>query len=292
MKNKFSSFFRSPIWYFVLSAMFALLAMPFSRLTRVYLGRAPMYVEINLRWVFWFLLIVSVLCLFPLVKSYLRTLHDRNKLPGFLEVFYRDAFRYSVERSLVQLRKAAASIPGRLALTGAGVFVIILLLSGVGAIDNNQIDNSLHRLARDLMVRSPRPARPSVVAGYMLSTLDTTWNNYVDRYEETIRRLKEGGARAVLIDLQTVRGDVFKLMDRLEKYGIVVFGMELGTNVRSWRPGSDEIKLSKGMYTLPIKQRPWISTFAERIRPVAMTYEPITQRYEGEQILDMALELI
>jgi len=291
MKNKLSSFFRSPVWYLLLSATFALLAMPASRLRQIGFGQPPTYVTINLRWVFWFLLIVSVLCLFPLVISYLRILHDRQKLPGFLDFFYRDPFGHLAHTSLRRLQEAAASTLGQLTLIGAGIFVIIVLLSGTNAIDNNQVDFSLYRLAGDLMQRYTKPRGSSVVVQYFLSTFDSTWNNYVDRYEETIRRLKDSGARAVLIDVQTVRGDVFKLMESLEKFGIVVLGMEQGTHFRSWRLDGTERKISRATYTLPSEDRPWV-IFIERIRPVASTYEPIGQRYEGGQILDVALELV
>lgn len=255
MEDKDRNSRRSLICYFLLSVLFAVLAMPASKLLNVYIFRPEFDSRgYNLAWIFWVLIILSVLCLLPLLNAFLYAFHLRRWLPGFIDVFYREEFKLKVELMLLRAQQQMRQLGIRVTLSCAAIFVLILMFAGTQTINDRQISARLFGVARQIFGGHQVKQPETPVVTFRFSTEDNNQQRYLEGCLKIVRELKRADAKAVLLNYPRIRmwrmEKEEKFLQQLDNTGIVVFGSQLG--FRFLRADSTtHIAFSTSAFTLP-----------------------------------------
>jgi hypothetical protein len=145
---------RELIVYFFLALMFALLSIPARKMLTITHFQSLRYVTLNLRWIFWLAITLSVLCTLPMLRAFFYALHQRGSLPKAIERFFSHKIRQSIESVMERLRSKVFGVIGRLVFAGIGILVVVMLLYRTGVVHNDQVDSNLYALAHSLKGRS------------------------------------------------------------------------------------------------------------------------------------------
>jgi hypothetical protein len=286
MDKKSDKSSRELLMYFVLALMFGLLSIPAGRMITVTYFQFAGGVTLNLRWIFWLSVTLSILCILPLLRAFFYVLHQRSSLPKAIDWLFSDEIRARMESIIARLQAKAFGTIGRLAIAGVGILVVIMLLYRTGAIHNDEVDSNLYALAHSLKGTHRQEASFSNVSVFGFNR--PHYGEYLPDCLKLVRDLKEAGAKVVLLGLSpSTPADLkesLKLMRELENTGIVVFGTPYGRNFRS-ADSLGEIKYSKGTFTLSehsIEEAIGLSRF----KPSGMESD------YSDPLLDVSLEII
>lgn len=252
MDKKSDKSSRELLMYFVLALMFGLLSIPAGKMITVTYLQSVGRVTLNLRWIFWLSITLSILCTVPLLWAFFYALHERGSLPKFIDRFFTDEIRNGIESIIGQLQARAFSVIGRMVFAGVGILVVVMLLFRTGAIHNDEIDSNLYALAHSLKGMPQQEANFSNVS--VFNFLRPHSGEDLSDCLKLVRDLKEAGAKVVLLRLSPLTSPVdpkegLRLIRELENTGIVVFGTPYGRNFRS-ADSLGEIEYSKGTFTL------------------------------------------
>ncbi len=243
-----------PIWslakYLLLALIFALLAILSTRVFHLGIRHYFFTVQFGLRWVFWFFIAVSGICLLPMIHVFLSAMHERGLLPRFVDVLYRDRFRNFVVGAESWIWTTAMSLEGQLVLLTTSILVLMMLLSNVGAIDNDRVDGSVYEFVSSLTRRPGTNLTESIVAEYTMPVGDCDSTTYFKRYHETIAKLKDAGAKVVLIDTRSMKGDALRLMDELKGFDCIVYALGYLGRGQMILPYTKTRAFSKGIYSI------------------------------------------
>jgi hypothetical protein len=289
MDKKLDKSSRELIVYFFLALMFALLSIPAGRMIKVTYLQSVGSVTLNLRWIFWLSITLSVLCALPLLRAFFYVLHQRGSLPKAVDWFFSDKTRNGIESFLGRLQAKAFSTIGRLAVAGVGILVVVMLLYRTGVIHNDEVDSNLYALAHSLKGIHQQEASFSNVSVFSFNR--PHYGEYLPDCLKLVRDLKEAGARVVLLRLspETTTPPVdpkegLRLIRELENAGVVVFGTPYGRNFR-YVDSAGEIKISKGTFTLS-EHNTEEAIGLYRFKPSGMESE------YSDPLLDVSLEII
>jgi hypothetical protein len=252
MGKKLDKSRRELVVYFFLALMFALLSIPAGRMIKVTYLQSVGSVTLNLRWIFWLSISLSVLCALPLLRAFFYVLHQRGSLPKAVDWFFSDKTRNGIESFLGRLQAKAFSTIGRLAVAGVGILVVVMLLYRTGVIHNDEVDSNFYALAHSLKGMHQQEAKFSNVS--VFNFLRPHYGEYFPDCLKLVRDLKDAGAKVVLLQLSPLstpvdRAEGLRLIRELENTGIVVFGTPYGRNFH-YADSAGEIKFTKGTFTL------------------------------------------
>ena len=243
-----------PLWsqirYLMSALIFALLAILSTRLFHLGIRHYFFSVQFGLRWLFWFFIAVSGICLLPIIHAFLSALHERGILPRFIDVLYRERFKSSVVGTLFWVRTAASKLEGQLVLLTMSILILVMLLPNVGAIDDDRVDGSVYEFISSLTNRRGTNLAESIVVEFTLPVGDCDSAMYLRRYSETMSKLKEAGAKAVLIDTRSLKGDALTLMQELKGFDFIVYGLGYVSRVGIILPYAKTREYSKGIYSI------------------------------------------
>jgi hypothetical protein len=254
MNKKSDKSSREQVVYFLLALMFALLSIPAGRMITVTYFQSVGSVTLNLRWIFWLSVTLSILCILPLLRAFFYVGHQRGSLPKAIDWLFSDEIRARMESIMARLQAKAFGTIGRLVFAGVGILVVVMLLYRTGVIHNDEVDSNLYALAHSLKGVHQQRAEFSNVSVFYFNR--PHYGEYLPDCLKLVRDLKEAGAKVVLLGLspQTTTPPVdpkegLRLIRELENTGIVVFGTPYGRNFRS-ADSAGEIKFSKGTFTI------------------------------------------
>ena len=249
MDNKSDKSSKGLIVYFVLALLFALLSIFVSKLVTLTYSQTVGNVTLNLRWVFWLCIVLSILCSLPLFRACFYLLHQRGSLPKTMDWLFAPEARQKLEGIMERLRGKLFSVIGRLVIAGASIIIVIMLLFRTGVVHNDEVNTNVYSLARSL-----RGTHPEQVQSRIVSLFDFLRQHESDDYVEVLKLvqdLKKVGVKVVLIQLANFPNvrESLRLMRELEETGIVVFATPYGFNFRT-ADSLGEIQYSKGTLTL------------------------------------------
>lgn len=251
MDKKSDKSSRELLVYFVLALMFGLLSIPAGKMITVTYIQSVGSVTLNLRWIFWLSITLSILCVLPLLRAFVYILHQRGYLPKVIDRLFTDEIRNGIESTVRRLQAKAFGVIGRMVFAGVGILVIVMLLFRTGAIHNDEVDSNLYALAHSLKGMHQQEANFSNVS--VFNFVRPHYGEYFPDCLKLVRDLKEAGAKVVLLQLSALSSpggpESLKLIRELENTGIVVFGTPYGRNFRS-ADSLGEIKYSKGTFTV------------------------------------------
>jgi hypothetical protein len=276
---------RELIVYFVLALLCALLSIFASKLVTLTYSQTVGNVTLDLRWVFWLCIVLSILCLLPLFRACFSLLHQRGSLPKRIDWLFADEARQRTESLMDRLRAKVFSVIGRLVIAGTGIIIVIMLLFRIGVVHNDEVNTNAYARARSLKGTHPEQAQAGIV-----SLFDFLHEHESDDYVEVlklVRDLKKVGVKVVLIQLANFRGfrESLRLMRELEETGIVVFATPYGFNFRT-ADSLGEIQYSKG--TLTLSERDMDESIGlSRIKPLGNP-----GLYYPEALADVTIEIL
>ena len=270
----------SVLVFFALSLMFAFATIPASKLVHFESQPTPFPLPQNVGWVYWFLIVLSLVSLLPVLGALIGLLHRRRLLPQFLDTFFQeDASPHSNQRMGI-LSWNSRSLATRLALVGGGICILVAAVFWLGIGENRGVSanvyevvsevSGIHRLQTLLQPNDVRSETGSKYVGnLMFYTNDNNPEHYFRNCTEIVARLKRVGAKAVLIDAPTLSATEMPgtSVQALDSSGIVVFGLPQSS---AYYAGalSDVTIWSKSVYTLPEKEMHQVNMLS-RIRPIA-----------------------
>jgi hypothetical protein len=277
--------------YFVLAVLFALFAVIASRTSSLSYHQ-PSFgfsytMQVDLHWTFWLLIILSIICLLPLLNAILFQLHILKKLPPLLDKFYKQEADRKVDEALWRLKRRAHSLSGQLIITGIGVFLAVFVISNSNAVRDDEVDSHVYEIVSQILFPTKHESVPTSVAELWFFPAADSRTSHLQDCLKTVEDLKKVGARGALINLRNFvyRPDYFALLKRIEATGIAVFGLPRMTRIHIADSTGKEIELSEGTYSMPAYEV-WQDPFLHRIRPIDIrnTFEP--------HLLDVSLELL
>ena len=127
MDKKSDKSSRELVVYFALALMFALLSIPAGKMITVTYLQSVGSVKLNLRWIFWLSITLSILCILPLLRAFFYVLHQRGSLPKAIDWLFSDEIRARMESIVARLQAKAFGSIGRLVFAGAGILVVVML---------------------------------------------------------------------------------------------------------------------------------------------------------------------
>ena len=265
MENKESGFFHSPTWYFIVAMVSAALVLVTSKIHIVTYARPYMSLTINLRWIFWLALAISLVSFMQLLKLLMYAMHERHRLPLFLAWPFEERFITRYERTSHRFQSILHNRIGRLILAGIGIFVVTSILWQTKAIHADETSAHCYRLI-DALKGSPvvQPDRGTVD---LLTFLTGDNSNYYKKRIQLVRDLKKAGAKAVLMKMAELQapGDELRYLRELEETNIVVFASDYPRRFRV-KDSLGEFSLTFGSETLDQKTLDETGDLA-RIRP-------------------------
>jgi hypothetical protein len=289
MDKKSDKSSRDLIVYFFLALLFALLSMFASKLVTLTYSQVVGNVTLNLRWVFWLCIVLSIFCSLPLFRAFFYLLHQRGSLPKTMDWLFADEVGQRIERVMARLRSKVLSVVGRLVIAGVGIIVVIMLLWRTGVIHNDEVDSNLYALAHSLKGVYQHKAQFSTVSVFYFNR--PHYGEYLPDCLKLVRDLKEAGAKVVLLGLSPETStppvdpkEELRLIRELENTGIVVFGTPYGRNFR-YADSVGEIKFPKGTFTLS-EHNMEEAIDLYRFKPSGM------QGVYTDPLLDVTLEII
>ncbi len=257
--------------YFVLAMIFAACSMLASRLPGLqYTPTAGTFViKNNLNWIFWLFIVLSTLCVLPLLNALLYQLHLRKALPRALAELYEEETSSEKEGFFHWLKKKVGSEDGRIILVGMAIFAPVFILSLTNAVRENDVDSYIYEyISRVVGKRAfDRMESPPVTHGIFFYDRDNA--KYLKGCLSIVEELKRVGARAVLVDIRDIRWgernqDVFPLLKKMENTGIAVLGLPMWSDLRI-ADSTGEFAFSKGRMTMqPFELR--LNPFLFRVR--------------------------
>ena len=228
MEKKPNKSLWSLIGYFLLGLFFALLSILAKRPMVISYQRLSVGIGIDTRWFFWLLLILSAICMGPLIIAIFRNRHDQRKLPKFLDFLFQH--ERASERSQTR-EKIYEWLFGRLSLfimTGAAILLLSIFIERTNAIDDDNVNGKFY----ELILRLRGVERMNLTFSHVTQLLYLTPNKDADQYLRDLRdivaKLKSAGARTVVISLPQFPPEgknVFPLMKEIGSNGIVVWGL-------------------------------------------------------------------
>lgn len=298
MKNDKKTSLWSLAKYFLLALIFALLAILSTRVFHLGIRHYFFTVQFGLRWLFWFFIAVSGICLLPIIHSFLSALHERGILPRFVDVLYREQFTNSVVSALSWVRIAASKLEGQLVLLTMSILVLVMLLPNVGAIDDDRVDGSVYEFVSSLTRRPKINLSESVVAEYTMPVGDCDSTTYFRRYHETIAKLQDAGAKVVMIDTRTMKGDPWRLMEELNGFDFIVYGLGYVGRLGMIMPYMKTSAFAKGVYSIESDETMQLRSIgqpgpSEVKQIIYLDKIPVAGLPFGtEEVHDIALELL
>ncbi|MCX6132780.1 MAG: hypothetical protein NTU47_03105 [Ignavibacteriales bacterium] len=274
--------------YFVLSLAFAVFAIVASHAPNVRYMPTPgnFGFESSLQWIFWLLIVLSIVCLIPLLDAILRNLHVRRLLPRVLSNLYGDQSSSEVDGFLLWLKSNVRTSAGRLFAAGIAVFATVFILSLTSAVRERDVDSYLYEYISRL-IRSQRSLEsppPSVCTSLYLNSGPGA--NELQDCLKVVEDLKKVGARAILVDIrgQNKGQEMLEWLRKIENTGVAVFGLSDWGNIRR-ADSIGEIRFTKGRMTMqPLELR--LNPFVFRIKPEGIS------RYSDEEIPDIVIQLL
>lgn len=160
MSKQLKSISWKPVILLLLGAIFGYLSIRASKLTAVTFYGSYTTTKVNLQWVFWLTIGLSVAFLLPLISLVFRELHERNLMPKFLKVMYQQQFRDKLSGVLTVLRVRLQSRVGRIAVLGLAILLIIAIISRTALLREREVNNYLNEGTRDCSVGRGPARRP------------------------------------------------------------------------------------------------------------------------------------
>jgi hypothetical protein len=253
MEHNKPHFFASPLWYFILAVLCSLMLVFSTKITVITYSRSPnIHLAIDLRWLFWIALTLTFFTAFQLLRMIGRTLHDRGQLPLVFRGFFEDNFKKKFEHVKERVRFILGSCPGRLALAGLGIFVVVALLWQTQAIHDDETSTHCFRLVDTFKGRSEVQREPAAVE--LLSFFTGDSGNYYEKRIQLVQDLKKAGVKAVLMRFQGLEGlgQSSPFIRELEKSDIVVYASDYSFSFRG-RDGLGEFLITLASQTLDEK---------------------------------------
>jgi hypothetical protein len=282
MEKPRSNYSSTTLVYVFGAVMFALLSILASRLTFSSTRMSNILYRIDLTWVFWLMILCSVsLLVLPIVRV-LRSLHDRKTLPRFLDVFFQEPFQNWLARSTAMMRAKATGFAGHLAIVGAGIFLIIAIISNTYLVRDREMGTYLNEFASDMLGTRPSQSVTPSVLQFSLFTSSSNATDYLKYCIKIVKQLESAGVKAVLVDIRGTSnfkgGAEYQLIEELTKSKNVVLGID-----SYWL--FHETSFSRGTFTFrPFES--YLSPALSRIQPDGEAF-----RYPGVP-LDVSLELL
>jgi hypothetical protein len=284
MDKKSDKSSRELIVYFVLALMFGLISIPASKIIALSYYPSSGFVRLNLRWLFWLSITLSILCTIPLLRAFVYALHIRGSLPKTIDWLFADEISQRIGIVIERLRSKVFGVIGRLVFAGIGILLIVMLLFRTGVIHNDQVDSNAYALAQSLIGTHSKVVDSSIVS--MFTFLRRHEPGYYLECLKLVRDLKTAGVKVVLLRLADFRNDKesLKLMRELEETGIVVFATPYGFNFRT-ADSLGEMQYSKGTFTLAERDMEE-SIGLCRIKPLG------TQGLFADPLADVTIEVL
>jgi hypothetical protein len=244
MDKKSDKSFWPLLLYFLFALIFALLSVLASKHVVIQYARLSASVGLDIRWVFWLLVLLSLVCLAPLIVAIFRDLHERKGLPGFLDFFFQEQFRVKRDRMMWNVRTWLFGRIGLSVIAGAAILLLLVFLNRTSAVDDDEVNGNLYEVVLNLRgVEHPRQSF-SKVAQLLYLTLSKDSDEELRDLLNIVANLKSAGAKALLITLPEFPPsgkEAFPLMRELENTGIVVWGVPYGSFVESQSRLSDSL---------------------------------------------------
>ena len=285
----------SLLLYFLLAMIFALLSVLASRHVAIQYTRLSASVGIDIRWIFWLLVLLSLVCLVPLIAAIFHNLHERRRLPAFLDSFFQDEFRVKRERMTWDIRKLLFGRIGLSVITGAAILLLLVFLNRTSAVDEDALNGNLYEVVLNLRgVKHPRESF-SKVAQLLYLTPGKDLVQHLRDLFNIVSDLKHAGAKAVLITLPELPPSgrqAFRLMSELENSGIVVWGVPYGSYVGSESRLSDSlggIRPTLAYYMTPADEL-WRGPYLSRLWRVDVAL-PLLRKYHNYPYYQLAEEV-
>lgn len=276
----------SLVAYFLLALFFALLSVLANRPTEIHHSGQDVGFSIDTRWMFWLLLALSGACLAPLITSVLRTLHQQKKLPRFLGLLFEAEFREQANRIVSITRGHLFGDVGLIVITGGAILLLVAYLHQARVVDDDAVNGNLYDLTLHLRGAHDSPQQFSAVSRVLYLTADVNPVHQLRDYSDIVKRLKNAGAKAVLVsfpDFSTVVNESFEMVNEIESSGIVVWGVPMGNRTIPWARMADstgKVRISKATY-LSGNEEMWKGSSLARVR---VSYGRATGNVGGDVI--------
>jgi hypothetical protein len=274
--------------YFILALAFAVFAMIASHAPSVrYMPTVGNFgFESNLQWIFWLLIILSIICLVPLLEAIVHLLYLCKLLPRFLSILYDGQAGGETDGILLWLKSDARSSAGRLFAAGIAVFATVFILSLTSAVRERDIDSYLYEYISRLLKseRSSENEIASICTSIHLS--DAPGVNQLEDCLTIVEDLKSVGAKAILVDIRGINrsAEDFQWFRKIENTGVAVLGLSNWGNIRH-ADSTGEIRFTKGRMTMqPLELR--MNPFLFRIKPEGI------QQFNDEVVPDVVIQLL
>ncbi len=217
--------------FLLLAAALAGLSLWTSKLNFLRLSWLFIVVQMNMRWMFWLPTLLSGACLLPPLYSVLKTLHERKKLPPFIDGIFQDSFRDGVQERLHSIEKWLHSNGGALAVVGVSIFVFIAFLSTTALVREREANAYLNEFVSfTIKAREPHYGTTPIVMRISLTTASSEETVYLRYFTQIVRELESVDVKAVLIDVRKASwidgAPTRKLLDVLASSKIVVLAVE------------------------------------------------------------------
>jgi hypothetical protein len=216
--------------YFLLALLFALLTIVVQRPRQIFQSGFGFGIIVDTRWMFWVLLILAALCVFPLIAAALKVLHRKNVLPPFLDFMAIARFDENIQRLVSRARAILFGAIGLTVITGGAILLLAVYLHQTRALDDDAVNGNLYDLARQFRGVKNAPQKFSKVTKVLYLTPDEDAEHQLRDCLEIVKKLKAAGAKAVLISLPNFSMTItkhLKLMSEIESNGIVVWGVPM-----------------------------------------------------------------
>jgi len=228
MEKKSNKSFWSLIGYFILGLFFALLSIVAKRPLEINYERMGASIGIDTRWFFWLLLILSAICMGPLIVAIFRNLHDQRKLPRILDSFFQHEQELARSRTREKIYEWLFGRLGITIMTGAAILLLGLFIERANTIDDDNVNGHLYELILRLRGVERANLDYSNVTQLLYLTPSKDADQHLEDLLDIVTKLKSAGARTVVISMPQFPPEgrnVIPLMKEIGKSEIVVWGI-------------------------------------------------------------------
>jgi hypothetical protein len=217
-----------PVIPTLLAIAFAFLTIRAGKLTSLSLYMAYVHTTTDLRWVFWLMLGLTVICLIPMVGFILRGLQIRGLLPRKIDRLYAEDSRQKRRMLLSIVQSRLHTLGGQFLLVGLAILFVVGALSRTPALRERELGTYLNEWTLGILGLSKAAGGP--VSVYQIPLIMDGGDNalYLKNCEKVVGDLAGIGAKAVLVDVQDMETSHTKteleMIQQLNKSGIVVLG--------------------------------------------------------------------
>ncbi|MFH0988722.1 MAG: hypothetical protein V1799_01760 [bacterium] len=222
--------------YLSLAVLFACLSIPASKLTGLTIQRMHMVYHVNLGWMFWILIVLSILCLLPPIHEMLKKLAKQESLPAFLAVAYSDRFQTRMNLWTTQLHYMLSSQAGKLFLAGCAIILIVTMFYSMKVVDDEVIDIRVYETLSGLQNKTFLKAESSKVVWIDLFPWTGVVKNKASREIERknislefIMELSKLGPKAIFLNYSASVGEMInrKFVEELSRVPNLVMTLPL-----------------------------------------------------------------